>query len=137
MRTRVERNAKQTIIATPSVRAIFTMVHRKSSRCSRNGLEVSVSGGSRNLKMSRSVIGPEAQRGASARGERGANAKRVSVANFIRRDHVMDFLAGEPAAIENRFAFISVRAFCTRLNRTEQKEVAALICKAGRREEIA
>src|SRR5206468_8476949 len=56
-RTRVERKAKQTIIATPRVMATFTMVHRKSSRCSRNGLEVSLSGKSRNLKMSRSAIG--------------------------------------------------------------------------------
>src|SRR5256886_6678514 len=57
--SRSERNAKQPIIAMPSVRAIFTMLQRRSSRCSRNGLEVSLSGGSRNLKMSRSAIGPD------------------------------------------------------------------------------
>ena len=44
-------------IAAASVIAIFTTVHRKSSRCSRNGLVVSLSGNSRNLKMSRSAIG--------------------------------------------------------------------------------
>src|SRR6266542_4230698 len=58
-RTSVERNRKQTIIATPSVIDIFTMVHRKSSKCSRNGLEVSLSGKSRNLKMSCSAMGQE------------------------------------------------------------------------------
>src|SRR4029077_7992020 len=44
------------------VTAIFTIVHRKSSRCSRNGLEVSLSGKSRNLKMYRSAIGQEFER---------------------------------------------------------------------------
>src|SRR4029453_10092739 len=56
IRTSVERNAKQKIIAAATLIAIFTIVHRKSSKCSRNGLEVSLSGTSRNLKMSRSII---------------------------------------------------------------------------------
>src|SRR2546429_3767217 len=140
MRTSVERNAKHIIIATPSVRAIFTMVQRKSSRCSRNGLDVSVSGGSRNLKMSRSAIGT----GSSAQGEpqktasseRGANAERISVANFIVCDHAPNFLHTKLTAIENRFAFITVRPLFAPLNWTRQKEIAALIRKA-RRTEIA
>src|SRR4026208_1531161 len=61
IRTSVERNVKQTIIAAASVIAIFTIVHRKSSKCSRNGLEVSLSGTSRNLKMSRSVLRSESE----------------------------------------------------------------------------
>jgi len=92
-RTSVERNAKQTIIATPIVRAIFTMVQRKSSRCSRNGLDVSVSGGSRNLKMSRSAIGPKSQCGASDKKPRAASvaqmpsvlASRISFSAIMRR----------------------------------------------------
>ena len=56
-RTSVERKAKQTIIAAASVIAIFTIIQRKSSKCSRNGFDVSLSGRSRNLKMSRSAIG--------------------------------------------------------------------------------
>src|SRR5207247_29632 len=57
LRISSDRNTKQMIIATTSVIAIFTMVQRKSSRCSRNGLDVSLSGSSRNLKMSLSAIG--------------------------------------------------------------------------------
>src|SRR4029453_5018561 len=133
IRTSVDRNAKQTIIATPSVSAIFTMVQRKSSRCSRNGLDVSISGGSRNLKMSRSAIGPETlsrrERQKAASGERGVNAKRVGVANFIVRNHATNLLAAEFAAIQNRFAFIPVRALCAGLNWTGQKEITALIGK--------
>src|SRR5436189_2046681 len=56
IRTSVERNAKQMIIAAASVIAIFTIIHRRSSKCSRNGLEVSLSGTSRNLKTSFSVM---------------------------------------------------------------------------------
>jgi len=43
-------------------------------------------------------------------GERGANAKCVGVANFIVRNHATNLLAAESAAIENRFAFLAVRA---------------------------
>src|SRR5882724_5465546 len=134
IRTSVERNAKHIIIATPSVRAIFTMVQRKSSRCSRNGLDVSVSGGSRNLKMSRSAIGLETsarrERQKTPSGERGAYAKRVGVANFILRDHATNLFAAESATIENRFAFIPVRTLCAGLNWTGQKEITALIGKS-------
>src|SRR5437868_4985535 len=136
--TRVERNAKQTIIAMPSARAIFTMLQRKSSKCSRNGLDVSVSGGSRNLKMSRSAIGTgssaQGERQKTASSERGANAERVSVANFIVCDHAPNFLHTKLTAIENRFAFITVRPLFARLNWTRQKEIAALIRKARRTE---
>src|SRR5215211_848405 len=65
----------------------------------------------------------------TASGERGANAKRVRVANFILRNHATNLFAGESAAIENRFAFIPVRALCAELNWTGQKETTALIGK--------
>ena len=50
------RKAKQSIIATKRTIAIFTIVQRRSSRCSRKGFEVSLSGGSRKAKMLRSFI---------------------------------------------------------------------------------
>jgi hypothetical protein len=85
--------------------------------------------------MSRSAIGPETsarrERQKTPSGERGANAKRVGVANFIVRNHATNLLAGESAAIENRFAFIPVRALCAGLNWTGQKEITALIGKPG------
>src|ERR1700730_14037396 len=55
--TRADRNAKQITIAIRSVMAIFTIVHRRSSRCSRNGFDVSLSGSSRNLKRLRKDMG--------------------------------------------------------------------------------
>jgi len=61
--------------------------------------------------------------------KRGANAKRVGVANFIVCDHAANFFAGESAAIENRFTFLPVRAFRALLNWTGQEEITALICK--------
>src|SRR6266550_727445 len=63
-------------------------------------------------------------------GERGANAKRVGVANFILRDHATNLFAAESATIENRFAFIPVRTLCAGLNWTGQKEITALIGKS-------
>src|SRR6266542_4449634 len=131
-RTSVERNRKQTIIATPSVIATFTMVHRKSSKCSRNGLEVSLSGRSRNLKMSRSAIGWKNQRRASDRRPR-AN----SVAQFVLRDHAANLLHSKFATIENRFRFLSSLGLFTPLNWTCHKEVAALIRESRRRKIIA
>jgi hypothetical protein len=83
--------------------------------------------------MSRSAIGLETsarrERQKTSSGERGANAKRVGVANFIARNHATNLLAAESAAIENRFAFIPVRSLCAGLNWTGQKEMAALIGK--------
>ena len=65
----------------------------------------------------------------TASGERGANAKRVGIANFIFRNHAANLFAAESAAIKNRFAFLPVRALCARLNWTGQKKITALICK--------
>src|SRR4029450_6766775 len=77
------------------------------------------------------------ERQKTASSERGANAKRVGVANFIVRDHATNLLAGESTAIENRFAFIPVRPLCAGLNWTGQKKITALIGKPRRREIIA
>src|SRR5205807_273397 len=141
-RTSVERNRKQTIIATPSVIAIFTMVHRKSSKCSRNGLEVSLSGRSRNLKMSRSAIGSiiysrtisevgRLKRDKAARCQPGANAKSIAVANLILGDHAVNFGNRERTAIQNRFRFVA-HIIRDRHDRTRQKEVAPLIRESRR-----
>ena len=54
--TSADRNTKPITIAIRRVIAIFTIVHRRSSRCSRNGLEVSLSGNSRNLKRLRKAM---------------------------------------------------------------------------------
>src|SRR4051794_30164573 len=67
----------------------------------------------------------ERQKTASA--ERGANAKCVCVANFVVCDHTTNLLAGEFAAIENRFAFLPSRAFRTGLNWTGQEEITPFI----------
>src|SRR6266480_6356054 len=67
------------------------------------------------------------ERQKTASGERGANAKRVGVANFVLRDHATNLFAAESATIENRFAFIPVRTLCAGLNWTGQKEITALI----------
>src|SRR5215216_447123 len=69
------------------------------------------------------------ERQKAASGERGANAKRVGVADFVLRNHATNLFASESAAIENRFAFIPVRALCAGLNWTGQKEITALIGK--------
>src|SRR5262245_41703826 len=66
----------------------------------------------------------------TASGEGGANAKRVGVATFILRNHPANLLAGESAAIENRFAFLPLRPLDARLNWTGEKEITALIGKA-------
>src|ERR1051325_6235340 len=115
IRTRNERNAKQMIIVTISVIAIFTMVHRRSSRCSRNGLGVSLSGSSRNLKMSRRAIeaacSAPLQPNETAGGEAGAHPQSVSIANFIVCDHSSNFRDGEGATIQDRFGFFLVIPF--------------------------
>src|SRR5256885_14687977 len=87
MRTRIPRKAKQKIIATIRGIGIFTIVHRKSSRCSRKGLEVSLSGSSRNLKISRSTILPGRQLDDSFRDQTCPRAESVGVANGVVRNH--------------------------------------------------
>src|SRR6266516_2432671 len=103
MRTSIDRNAKQMIIATTSVIAIFTMVQRKSSRCSRNGLEVSLSGSARNLKMSRSAMLPGRQLDDSFRDQTRPRAQRIGVANGLVRNHGGDLRRRKFAAIQNHF----------------------------------
>src|SRR5438067_8748276 len=143
-RTRVERNAKQTTIATASVIAIFTIIHRKSSRCSRNGFEVSLSGRSRNLKMSRSAIGSiiysrtisklaRLEREKTARGQPGTNSKSISIANFVLGNHATNLRNTKCAAIQDRFRFVA--HIVRRLHdRAGKEKVAALVGKARRRE---
>src|SRR5713101_2098991 len=146
-RTRVERNAKQTTIATVSVIAIFTIIQRKSSRCSRNGFEVSLSGRSRNLKMSVSAIGStiysrtisesaRLEREKTARGQPGTNSKSISIADFVLGNHATNFRNTECAAIQDRFRFIA--HIVRRLHdRESKKKVAALVGEARRREIVA
>src|SRR5204863_8455530 len=86
-RTRVPRKAKQIIIARIRVIAIFTIVQRRSSRCSRKGLEVSLSGSSRNLKISRSAILPVRQLDNSFREQTCPHAGSVGAGNGVLRYH--------------------------------------------------
>ena len=55
-RTSVERKAKQAIMATASVVATLTIIQRRSSMCSKNVLEASLSGKARKPKTFWSVI---------------------------------------------------------------------------------
>src|SRR5213595_98584 len=110
MRTSADRNAKQTITAIISVIAIFTMVQRRSSRCSRNGLEVSLSGSSRNLKMSRSAMLPGRQLDDSFRDQTRPHAEGVGIANGVVRNHGSDLRRRKFAAFQNHFGIdITVR----------------------------
>src|SRR5436309_10928512 len=95
--TSVVRKTKQSTIATTSVIAIFTIVQRRSSRCSRNGFEVSLSGASRNRKMSRSVIGSVEN---SAATHARKHRERVCIADLLARDHLLEFFEAKFAAIE-------------------------------------
>src|SRR5205807_3411162 len=106
MRTSVPRKAKQKIIATIRVIAIFTIVHRKSSRCSRKGLEVSLSGSSRNLKISRSAILPVRQLDDSFRDQTCPDAESVGVANGVVRYHAGDLHRRKFAAFQNHFRIV-------------------------------
>src|SRR4051794_18536884 len=134
MRTNEVRKAKQPIIVTPKVRAILTMVHRRSSRCSRNGLEVSLSGSSRNLKMSRSAIRLRScawKRKESAGGKSSAHTQSVPIADVILCDHVREFLNAEGTTFNDAFTFL--RSVHRRgANRLSQKEVAMFIRETGR-----
>src|SRR6266480_1737403 len=136
-RTNSERNAKQTSIARTRVIAIFTTVHRKSSRCSRNGFDVSLSGNSRNLKMSRKAMSGSVrgQRNEAVDGESGTNSKCIGIANLILRDHSAQFRSGNRSTFENRLALLSlVHIGC--LNRPGQEKIAMLVCQTRRSEQI-
>src|SRR5207237_7854397 len=106
MRTSVPRKAKQKIIATIRVIAIFTIVHRRSSRCSRKGLEVSLSGSSRNLKISRSAILPVRQLDNSFRDQTCPQAESVGVANGVVRYHGGDLRRRKFAAFQNHLRIL-------------------------------
>src|SRR5256885_16700615 len=106
MRTRIPRKAKQKIIATIRGIGIFTIVHRKSSRCSRKGLEVSLSGSSRNLKISRSAILPGRQLDDSFRDQTCPHAESVGVANGVVRYHGGDLRRRKFAAFQNHFRIL-------------------------------
>src|SRR6266403_3424418 len=146
-RTSVDRKAKQMIIATTSVIDILTMVQRKSSRCSRNGFDVSLSGSSRNLKMSRSAIGStiysrtisklaRLEREKTARGQPGTNSKSISIANFVLGNHATNLRNTKCAAIQDRFRFVA--HIVRRLHdRAGKEKVAALVGKTRRREIVA
>ena len=69
------------------------------------------------------------ERQKAASGERCANTKGVRVANFIILNHAANLFAGESATIENRFAFLPIRAFCAGSNWTGQEEMTPLIRK--------
>src|SRR5437764_12103163 len=132
-RTSSERKAKQTIIASTRVIAILTTVHRTSSRCSRNGLDVSLSDNSRNLKispkaMSRSV---RVQRNETARGESRTDRNRIRIANFVVGDHLANLRNADRAAVENRFGFILFVPARAMLDRSRQKEVAIFVGESG------
>src|SRR5688572_10630823 len=127
------RKTKLRIIAARSVIAIFTIVHRRSSRCSRNGLEVSLSGRSRNLKTSRRAMGLVFAEGKNAAGnEAGKQRQRVGVANFVGRDHAAQFLCTEGAAIEDRLGLVAAMTGGAFPHWLGEKEIPALVRKAGR-----
>src|SRR5881398_4112393 len=105
-RTRIEGKAKQTIIARTRVSAIFTTVQRRSSRCSRNGLDVSLSGNSRNLKISRSAILPVRQLDNSFRDQTCPHAESVGIANGVVRYHGDDLRRRKFVAFQNHFRII-------------------------------
>src|SRR5688500_13984930 len=132
------RKTKQRIIAMMSVTAIFTIVHRRSSRCSRNGLEVSLSGRSRNLKTSRRAMGLNFAEGKDPAGqEAGADRQRIRVANFVLRDHAAQFVRAKSAAIEDRFRFVAAMTGGAFPHWLGKKKIPAFIRKPGRSKIIA
>src|SRR2546423_9278056 len=132
-RTSRERKAKQTIIASTRVIAILTTVHRRSSRCSRNGLDVSLSGNSRNLKTSRKAMSGSVrvQRNETARRESGTDGNCIRVANFVVGDHSSNLRNAKRAAVENRFGLLLLVATRATLDRPRQKEVAIFVGEPG------
>src|SRR6187399_1445255 len=102
MCTSDDLNAKEATIAIRSVIAIFTIVHRRSSRCSRNGFDVSLSGTSRNLKRLRNAMGlNRIQREKTACHEAGANTQGIRVADLIAVDHSGQLISAKRPTIEN------------------------------------
>src|SRR6267143_1537064 len=120
-RTSVPRNAKHRSIATIRVIAIFTIVHRRSSRCSRKGLDVSLSGSSRNLKISRSAILAVRRLDNFFRDQTCPDAESVGVANGVVRYHGGDLRRRKFAAFENHFRIIVSVVLDGALDRTGKK----------------
>src|SRR5439155_7303874 len=136
-RTSVERKAKQTIIARRRAIAIFTTAHRRSSRCSRNGFDVSLSGNSRNLKMSRKAMSRSArvQRKKTARSQPRTNGERVRIANLVLRNHSPEFIGRYGATFENRFTFFPIVNRGT-FDRPHQKKIAMLVGQTSRSKKV-
>src|SRR5947199_4132297 len=120
------RKAKQKNIATTSTAAIFTIVQRRSSRCSRNGFEVSLSGASRNRKMSRSVIGSVEN---SARTDAREHRQRVGITDLLAGDHPFEFGKGEFATVEDCFRVMMGVAIGAASHRPGQNKKRALVGK--------
>src|SRR3954462_13780528 len=131
--TSVVRKTKQSTIATRSVIAIFTIVQRRSSRCSRNGFEVSLSGASRNRKMSRSVIGSVEN---SARTDAREHRQRVGITDLLAGDHPFEFGKGEFATVEDCFRVMMGVAIGAASHRPGQNKKRALVGKPWRGKEI-
>src|SRR5436190_3757508 len=132
MCTSDDRKAKEATIAIRSVSAIFTIVHLRSSRCSRNGFDVSLSGTSRNLKILRSAI--RKLRAIEGKKppchEARAHTQGTRVADFIVVDHPAQLISAKRPAIETRFGLVSRMVLRTQANRTCQKEISLLVGKA-------
>src|SRR5438874_13719720 len=137
MRTSVPRKAKQKIIATIRVIAIFTIVQRRSSRCSRKGLEVSLSGSSRNLKISRSAILPGLQLDDSFRDQTCPRAESVSVANGVVRNHGGELRRRKFAAVQNHVRIVIGVISKGALDGTGEESKLALVGEAGRGKEVS
>ena len=98
--TRVDRKAKQSTIATSSVIAIFTIVQRRSSRCSRNGFDVSLSGKSRNLKMPRNAM---VRRSGPIEGEKSRARRRAQIPSvFASRISLLSIILRNSSALKAR-----------------------------------
>src|SRR6267154_4014603 len=126
-RTSIPRKAKQIIIARIRVIAIFTIVQRRSSRCSRNGLDVSLSGSSRNLKISRSAILPVRQLDNSFRDQTCPHAESVGVANGVICYQGGDLRWRKFAAFQNHFRIIVSVMLDSALDRTGEKKKFTLV----------
>src|SRR3954452_3017502 len=131
-RTSVVRKARAKIMATRSVIAIFTIVQRRSSRCSRNGLDESDSGASRKAKILRSAIVDSAgfELDQPPCHQPGANAQGIGVANLVARDHLLQFCNRKRATLADRFVRVDLLV-PQRLHRAGKKHVLALIRESG------
>jgi len=103
--------------------------------CSRNGLEVSLSGRSRFKKYLAAALMKKSTK-RHDREDHVPRASRKCLAYWRREfrffgDHPANLLHSKFAAIENRFAFISRRASLARLNSDAPERNSHLIGKSG------